>query len=264
MREGVLLGEMNQNLHPVQLVGSTPKGYSKPQIIRFSNGLAYVVKFKNNPTGTRVLANEYIAGTFARHLSLPIVPFEVVTITDEFIKDHPVLATHQFASGNQFASLYLDKCRSLSKDSPLETINIRNRHHLAGVIAFDLWIGNTDRKESNILLEPLDNGEYDLYLIDHGRCFSETIWTVKTLKKMPKMAVETNVHKWWASLLQSQNELNESIERIMSLPEELIHEVIQSTPHDWDVSEREREALVTHLLKARALLPKLRVLSKKK
>lgn len=255
---------MSQNIYAVKLIGTTFKGYSKPQHILFSDDKSYVVKFKNNSSGTRILVNEYIAGKLGQLLSLPIIPFEVVHISDDFLKESQLLLNHKFTSGSSFASLYIDNCIQLSRNSNNEYIKVTNQEHLALIIAFDIWIGNTDRKENNVLLEPVENGKYYLRLIDHGRCFSEALWTIKDLKKMPKMEVKLNVHHWCASFLQGQNELNSAIEKILSLPEESIKSVIQSIPKDWDVSDMERDALVTHLINARKQLPQLSLTAKKK
>ncbi|RDU38067.1 hypothetical protein DRW41_00375 [Neobacillus piezotolerans] len=263
MTKEVKIG-VNVNLKPVELVESIKKGYSKPQCIRFSDGHKYVVKFKNNPSGTRILVNEYIAAKFGQLLSLPVVPFEVVQISDAFIKDYPILSKHKFTSGSQFASLFIDNCIHLDMRSRNENIIVSNRKHLAGTIVFDLWIGNTDRKENNFLLEPVRNGEYYLHLIDHGRCFSDEDWTVKSLIKMPDMNIKQNVHKWLASLLPNQNELLKAIEKVVNISEKAIYNIINSIPDDWDVLDKEREALVTHLVSGQKLLPQLRLPSIKK
>jgi hypothetical protein len=252
---------MKQPIHPVRLVESIPKGYSKPQRILFSDGRTYAVKFKNNPSGTRILVNEYISGKLAQLLSLPVVPFEVVKISDDFIKANPIFLKHKFQAGNQFASLYIDNCIHLSKDSPNQ-VKIKNRDHLAGILVFDLWIGNTDRKEGNVLLQPLENGEYYLHMIDHGRIFADAKWTIKTLKKKPKMAVDHRVHKWFVSQSQKE-EIHKAIETILALPDEKISEVINSIPDDWDVSKDEREALVERLVNSKPLLPKIKWPKKK-
>lgn len=255
---------MISKIHPIQLLETVFKGYSKPQHILFSDGQTYVVKFKNNPSGTRIMVNEYIAGKLGQLLSLPIVPFEVVQIEEEFIKKHSILSNYKFAPGSQFASLYLENCIQLERNSRNEHVTITNREHLARMIVFDLWIGNTDRKENNVLLEPVVPKGYYLHMIDHGRCFSNADWTVKALKQMPKMSVKLNVHKWCASLIQNQNEVQVAIEEIMALSEEKINEVIDSIPNDWEVSDVERKELIMHLLKARELLKDISLVSDSK
>lgn len=264
----ILIGKggnrMSQNIYPVKLLGTFFKGYSKPQHILFSDGHSYVVKFKNNSSGTRILVNEFIAGKLGQLLSLPIIPFEIVQISDDFLKESQLVNNHKFTSGSQFASLFIDHCIQLSRDSNNEHVKVTNQEHLALMIAFDLWIGNTDRKENNVLLQPAENGQYYLHMIDHGRCFSKALWTVKDLKKMPKMEVKLNVHQWSASFLQGNHELKAAIEKIIAIPEAAIREVIQSIPTDWEVSEVEREAVVNHLLNGRKLLPGLSFQSKKK
>lgn len=255
---------MNQTIYPTQLLKTVFKGYSKPQHMLFSDGQTYVVKLKNNPSGTRILVNEYIAGNLGKLLKLPVVPFEVVQIEEAFIKESPILAKHKFQPGSQFASLYLDNCSQLVRNSRNENVKVSNRQHLAEIIAFDLWIGNTDRKENNVLLEPLEHGEFYLHLIDHGRCFSKALWTSKSLKKMPKMEIDLNVHKWCAGFLENAAELQAAIEKIKAIPQEAIHQVIESIPSDWDVTEEEREALVGHLVNARKCLDHLKLSSYKR
>ena len=56
----------------------------------------------------------------------------------------------------------------IDKES-LPKINIVNRRHLAGIIVFDQWVNNIDRRRSNILLRPAP--DWRLYMIDQGTVF---------------------------------------------------------------------------------------------
>jgi hypothetical protein len=246
-----LMVDMGLNLVPVQHISCIQEGYSKPQLIQFSDGMSYVVKFKNNPTGTRVLVNEYVAASLGQLLSLPVVPFQVVPVSNDFIKNNPELSKSKFKSGSQFASLYMEGCTYLTPDFfKKDGSRIQNREVLAGVVLFDLWLSNTDRKEKNTLLKPIGDSEHYFYMIDHGRCFADSNWTIKTLKST-KMNLNLKVHQWCYSRLKNRGELDEYLQRILSLPDEAIKHVVFSIPQDWDVSGAERDALLSHLINAR-------------
>ena len=45
----------------------------------------YVVKFQNNPQGTRILANELLGTRLAARLGLPVPPASVVEVREELI-----------------------------------------------------------------------------------------------------------------------------------------------------------------------------------
>ncbi|NHN28990.1 HipA family kinase [Paenibacillus agricola] len=246
---------MSESLLPVQHTGSIPIGYSKPQLTLLSDGLTYAVKFKNNPSGTRVLVNEYVAARVAQLLSLPVPSFQIVHISDDFIKNNPALADHDFTSGHQFASLYIEGCTFFSADLlRTDGISITNPEVLPGMIVFDFWLSNTDRKEKNVLVKADGNGGHYIYMIDHGRCFADSNWTTKSLKEI-KSRLNLKVHQWCFHHLGGKEGLASYVEQIVSLPEGEIRQIVQSIPQDWDVTAVEREALCVHLMKAREKLP---------
>jgi hypothetical protein len=94
---------------PFEIVGQL-RGKSRPQIIFLNNKGKYVVKFKNNPLGNKVLANEYVVAHLAHQLGLPVPFFQVVNIPKRFIKQHPTLRMHSFEPGSQFCTEYLERC----------------------------------------------------------------------------------------------------------------------------------------------------------
>jgi len=243
---------MSQYIKPILCIQKMKKGHSKPHLIRFNDGNDYVVKFKNNPTGTRMLVNEYVAGRLARLLNLPVIPFRTVYISQKFIESNPSLSHFGFRSGNQFATLFIMDCTYLPKDlDPNQPIQINNHEQLAGVIAFDYWLGNVDRNRKNLLLKPMPDGGFQFYLIDHGHCFTHSQWTVETLKTIPDMSDSwMKAHKHYISLLQGDTGIPEYVKRILELPRKALERVVHSIPADWDVSDFEREALIQYLVES--------------
>ncbi|MBP1168742.1 MULTISPECIES: HipA family kinase [unclassified Paenibacillus] len=255
---------MKDFLIPLEYIKPMETGYSKPQLIRFDDGQEYVVKFRNNPSGTRILVNEYIASRLAELLCLPVPAFKIMPIPRSFIDQNPAIPS-RFEGGNQFATLFIPHCTSLNRDlhTPKQ-LQIVNRSALAGMIVFDKWIGNTDRKDNNLLLQPVGEGAYQVIMIDHGRCFSDAKWKVKTLRKMPDMEKILKVHQWCASYLESPQELVLAADQIVSLPEDSIYQVVDSIPEDWEVSGEEREAVARHLIQAKTLLHGIRISTMRK
>lgn len=243
---------MSHYIKPVHTIQKMQKGHSRPHLIRFNDGNDYVVKFKNNPTGTRMLVNEYVAGKLAMLLNLPVVPFRTVYITRKFIEANASLFQSGFRSGYQFASLFIKDSTYLPKEfDSNQPINITNREQLSGVIAFDYWLGNIDRNRKNLLLKSIPGIGYEFYMIDHGHCFMDSMWTVETLKAMPDMSDSwRKAHRHYIFLLQGDGGIAAYIKRIIEVPRKVLESVVRSIPADWDVSEIEREALIEFLVES--------------
>lgn len=219
-------------------------------LLSFSDGNRYAVKCKNNFHGTRELVNEFVIARLGQHLSLPIVPFNMVYMTAQQIQYIPKKFSSDYNPGTQFASLFIDNCRGLSKEPPQPTKKeIRNSQVLAGIFVFDHWVHNADRTKSNILLERLPEGQYDIHMIDHGKCFPGGYkWNKATLQEQAKFKKDSIVHIWGVGMLEDRSILSSYIEQILALPEVVIEEVIREIPPDWNVSIQDREALVTYLI----------------
>jgi hypothetical protein len=162
---------------------------------------------------------------------------------------------HHFKPGQQFASLYIENCSLLISDFIQKGgLRITNREALAGMLVFDLWLSNTDRKEKNVLLQPCGEDAFKLYMIDHGRCFANSNWTPDTLQNV-SMNLELSVHKWGFSLLKGREELIPYMEKVAFLSDTVINNILDDIPEDWAISASDKEALSVYLLKAQKELP---------
>ncbi|PGL70121.1 HipA family kinase [Bacillus sp. AFS055030] len=214
----------------------------------FSNGKRYAVKCKNNFHGTRELVNEYVVGKLGQLLNLPIVPFEIVNMSEKEIQQIPKKFSSQYQPGSQFASLFIENCTGLAKKPPHPTINeINNPDVLAGILVFDYWVHGSDRTKSNILLKRQPDGKIDIFMIDHGKCFPGGYkWNKEKLQKSKKFKKDSVVHIWTVDILNDLN-IASYIEKIQALKEDSIVEVIQNIPVDWNVTHEEKEALFNYL-----------------
>lgn len=254
-------------IQPVKRIRGMPRGSSRPQLILFSDGRQYIVKFKNNPVqGTRALVNEYVAGRLAQLLGLPVPPFKIVHIGKPFFKENPVLFRYRFRPGHQFASQFIPNCLNKIDKESLPKLNIVNRKHFAGIIVFDQWVSNIDRRNRNILLRPTSRGhDYQLYMIDQGHSFSyfdywthkrECRWTPAALRFLPQK-LKLNAFYRWCKRQSRQEDFARYLDKIQQLSNKQIRQVIASIPKDWNVSRVEREALYDYLIRAKKMLPDL-------
>lgn len=252
---------MGQSKYPVEFVQTLSGGTA--HVILFSDGKKYVVKWNGTENKrAKEVVNEYVVGKLAMLLSLPVPPFELVYIPDEFIKNTPKLHSkkYKFRSGLQYACLFIENSiipAKLSKALPSQT-ELINHDMLAAMGVFDLWVKNIDRTMSNLLLERLSEGGYFVHLIDHGKCFPGGYqWSAKTITHKLKFDIPYRETYRWAFSILNEEYFTSFGEKIISLPNKLIYEVTQSIPEEWGVSNEESEALYNFLVEQKTHLPNL-------
>ncbi|HZG61390.1 MAG TPA: HipA family kinase [Anoxybacillus sp.] len=234
---------MSEPIYPIKYT-KLQRGISSPFLVQLNNQSLYVVKFKNNPKGPRVLVNEFVAGELAKLLNLPVPSFKILPFPPP-------------NSGHQFCSKYIPKAFGLPKNPPAKHL-ISNRKEIIGLILFDYWINNIDRHRNNILLKQNSNGMYHVYIIDHSHCFpGHHRWSIHSLRNGPQKLKSRSVHHWIASLLDDFSEFDECLEKIMNISKESLRKIISSIPQDWDVSHDERLALLNYLLRIQTKMPKI-------
>ncbi|MDR7001851.1 HipA family kinase [Neobacillus niacini] len=240
-------------LYPVRYLGKFKEGFSKPQLFLMSDGKEYLVKFKENPQGTRVLVNDWVVGRLAQLLGLPVAPFELTYFSKYDFKKFSDLYRYGFKPGHQFASKLLKDCTGLWE--PRSNEKIVNIDTLPGIIVFDYWVNNTDRDTGNVLLEKLSDHTNYLHLIDHGLCFPGYANSIEMLKQVPRNLLNQAAHTWAVSQIENPKSLLKFTEKVLALPSEKILSVINTIPDDWDVSSSEKKALYQYLLSAKKALP---------
>jgi hypothetical protein len=252
---------MGQSKYPVEFVQTLTGGTA--HVILFSDGKKYVVKWNGTKDKrAKEVVNEYVVGKLAMLLSLPVTPFELVYIPDEFIKNTPKLHSkkYKFSSGCQYACLFIENSIELDevfKALPSKT-EVKNHDMLAAMVVFDLWVNNIDRTMSNLLLERLSEGGYFVHMIDHGKCFPGGYqWSAKTLTQKLKLDIPYQETYRWAFSMLNEEDFTTFVEKIVSLRNELIYEVTQSIPEEWGVSKEESETLYNFLVEQKNHLPNL-------
>jgi hypothetical protein len=133
----------------------------------------------------RQLANELLVGVLGRALGLPVPDVALGRASPEDLaaKRAPQLAD---ASRIVFVSREmkvpnLARCikASAANAGMLQTIldGLKDWPALGNLYAFDAWVANVDRHQGNLLF----GGKHEIWLIDHGHCFSGPTWQASDL-----------------------------------------------------------------------------------
>src|SRR5438128_11426125 len=102
-----------QPLYAVQHIRRM-RGGAHAQLMRASDGAFYVVKFKSNPQGIKILANEMLATRIGLHLGLPMPEVKTIEVDESLITHTPDLraelngALVPVSSGLQLGSRFVD------------------------------------------------------------------------------------------------------------------------------------------------------------
>jgi hypothetical protein len=235
-----------------QYQGAMAEGSSLPQLFTCGDGKGYVVKFMSNPQGIRGLANELIAYRLGKLLDLPVVPGEVIYLTEDFIDSVSKLKKQRVQPGPHFGSLFLQQAQEPNKQAISNCINL---DQFTGMIVFDHWIKNGDRSSENIILTAGDRPTF--YMIDHNGCFCGSGWTAKRLLRN-----SGHVEPYWAGMYarfaryldQHGNPFSTSLDRLEALSRSMVREVMYDIPKEWGVKQEDFDVLAEFLERRKSLV----------
>jgi hypothetical protein len=198
------------------------KGGAQGHLMRCSDGNFYVVKFRNNPQHTRVLANELLATRLAEGAELPVPAAAVVEVEGWLVEHTPELNiqlagnTIPCQAGLQFGSRYVVSPLEgqVFDYLPLEMLErVRNLETFAGMLAIDKWTGNANGRQA-AFWRRMRERKYTVAFIDQGYCFNAGEWTFLDSPMRGVYArneVYVGVQGWgsfepWLSRVESMNE----------------------------------------------------------
>jgi hypothetical protein len=166
------------------------RGGAQAHLMRCSDEEYYVVKFQNNPQGTRILANEMLGGSLATRLGLPTPEIAIVDVKScliEHTEDLVVQLGHgcyPCSPGLSFGSRYAADVHPSGTQVlrwaydflPLEQMShVTNLLDFAGMLVFDKWTCNTDGRQV-VFVHGVASSTYDVVMIDNGFCFNAAEW----------------------------------------------------------------------------------------
>lgn len=245
-----------QAIHYVRPMGI---GYSSPQLLRADDGNDYVVKFRSNGQGLRVLPNEWIAGRCAHALGLPLPRMAVVNVPQSLLDATPELSPFRATPGSQFGSEFMPQGHCEPWQDLLASAD--NLDDLAGILVFDTWIHTKDRswRSSNLNVIQDQAGRYRVIIFDHGWVFggtpnwsSQSLRAQRSLVKPPFMA--GSVYNLFRPHIRGDDPFEPWLERVESLPPKIIRQAIWEVPSEWGLNFTERKALADYLIRRRHLV----------
>jgi hypothetical protein len=237
------------------------RGGAQGQLMRCSDGHFYVVKFRNNPQGLRVLANEMLGTRLAERVGLP-VPVTAVVEVDEWLVEHTPELSIQLAhntircqAGLQFGSRYVvDPVEGQVFDYlPAEMLErVRNLKDFLGMLVLDKWTGNANGRQAAFWRKSRER-LYTASFIDQGYCFNAGEWTFPDFPLRGVYArneVYENVCGW--------ESFEPWLSRIEKMDEDVVWSVVNEIPPEWyESASEELEKLAQTLIARRGMVREL-------
>lgn len=227
-------------LKATHYLGCMGKGLTQPQAFVCDDGYQYVIKFKENPVGVKVLVNELIANRIANLLGLP-VPMGTLIYTPA-----QVITATTFQEGIHFGILMIP---NILRHPPLALIEgAYNVDCIPGMYVFDNYLVNPDRHYGNIVLCTRNFGN-QIILIDHSHCFAKPQWTDVELRELTHYdkILTRGIYQNIAHIITGQNSLDRWLDRLENIAEEQLVSIVNEIPREWNITSQDREALLFYL-----------------
>ncbi len=235
-------------LTAVEYLGPVGFGVTAPRVFRANDDKIYVVKLQNNPMGTKVLVNEFIAGWFGERMNLCFPPSDLLEIDEQVLQKSRSLKAAKISSKMHFASQYIPSNKYVARNNLYKAINKRA---MAGVMLFDHMFHNIDRTKNrrNLLVSLQDTG-YVLYAIDNSHLFVRGRWNSKTLKKMAtKISINRRrAYGWLLTYFFTSADFSPYAAKVREITKEELTWFVASIPQEWLPKTEEREALLEYMV----------------
>ncbi len=227
-------------LTATRYIGCMENGLTRPQAFECDDGNEYVIKYKENPVGIKVLVNELIGNRIANLLGLPVPMGTLIYTPAQVITDSSI------KEGIHFGTLLIPYT---FRNPPLNIIeSAYNVNCITGMYVFDNYLANHDRHEGNIVLGIRYHGN-QIIMIDHSHCFGKPQWTDAELLELTDEGkiITRGIYKKIAHIITGQNSLDKWLDRLESIKEEQLISIINEIPIEWNIAPQDRGALLFYL-----------------
>jgi hypothetical protein len=215
------------------------RGGSQPHLLRCSDGEYYVVKFPNNPQGSRILANEFLCSRLASRLGLPVPEMRVIDVREPLIRLTGEL-TIELPRGNVpckpglcFGSRHPNPKSGTFDFLPDHQFkSVTNLADLAGALVFDLWTSNSDNRQA-IFWRRDGESCYRMTLVDNGNCFVGDRWQFRDLGRLALYSQRcayfgvTSINSFAPWLKRLETRFNEDV----------LLDIAREIPQEWYASD---------------------------
>ena len=216
-------------------------GGSQPHLMQASDGQLYIVKFRNNPQGIRVLINELLSSRIAEIIGLPVPRVEVIRIDDSLtgsLKIELVDGSVPVGAGLHCASkLIVDPVKGRFYDflPAGELKRLVNKPDVMGAALFDFWTCNRDVRQV-VFWRLCRERNFKFSLIDNGFCFGGPEWRLShgVIPEAPGTFGEFVNAKHW-------------IDKIRRVTRDQMELICREVPEEWCPERRQLEAMLDRL-----------------
>ncbi len=229
----------------------TRRGSSRPHTLECDDGRVYLVKFS---AGSRTEVNEYVGHRLANYLGLPVPPSELVFVPRSVIDASDRLRMQGVQPGLHQGTLMLEGCVNF-RNIRAPSLSIDNAHLLPGLVVLDNFVVNPDRNNTdNNLLVINPSGLLEYRGIDFDEILAGPKWTVGTLGLIKGSLSMVPVFRFIALSVRSVGSFSPWLEKVESIPEAFLQEMLSGAPEEWQVKENEKAAIADFLLTRRTLV----------
>lgn len=184
------------------------------------NGVQHISKCKSHSNGIWVCFNEFFAARAASRLGLPVPPFQLVAFRGDLASTETWFCSKRVEPG--------------SNPDAVSFSQLRNSDVLGGIVVFDLWLCNTDRKNANLCVEKFSDNTEKLFLVDHGHTLL-TSGSVVALRSA-EFGDGRRVLALCPDLVSSVKNVNEfgrGLQALQSITDQEIGQWIEDSPAEW-------------------------------
>lgn len=226
-----------------------------------ADGNLWVVKFRNNPQGARVLANELLATRLAAAAGLSVPASDTVDVSGWLIGNSPEMwvdvvhgertrCCEGLAFGSQFVGGLMPG--QVLDYLPEEQVGeLRNLSEFAGMLCIDKWTGNSNGRQAVFARKPRER-RYRAVFIDQGFCFHANEWTFpdSPLRGVyPRNHVYERVTGW--------DSFEPWLTSVEEMPSETLWAIADEVPPEWYGDPADLERLLEQLLLRRSRVREL-------
>lgn len=160
------------------------------------------------------IVNELLSNLIAIRLGLPIPAAVLTFVPDRFNQKNQFSEAHTIHEGViAFASVDVQTPNLAQRVSSAHPLGqqiilqaLKSWTKKSGLYGFDTWVANVDRHAGNLLL----GSNNEVWLIDHGRCFTKENWSPNDLE--PNFQYLNRLKEWYTQLMDHQLRLTTTAE----------------------------------------------------
>lgn len=236
------------------------RGGAQSKLMRASDSNLYVVKFQDNPQTTRILVNEFLGTRIAALLGLPVPAVQVISVDQELINRTSALRiewpkqTVACKPGRHVASEHSGSgAREVFDFLPSSYLagNVVNRAAFAGVLAFDHWTCNGDRRQA-VFVKATHSPTFHVMFIDQGGCFNGDQWSYSD-SAIRGLYMDRSVYVG----VTGWHSFEPWLSAIENVDESSIWTIVREVPPEWYVDSDPLNRLVERLFRRKSLVADL-------